>query len=328
MKISVKSPTRVDLAGGTLDCWPLYSLVDSQCLTINFSIGICSEVELTPREDNRIEVIVGDLAFEKIFPDVSELLACEDSELRLIRVLVDYFQPTQGFKLESRSDSPVGAGLGGSSSLTISFLKAFGLWLKREWTDHKIVTVAHNLEAKLIKSPTGTQDYYPAFQAGLHYINYTPDGISLETREIPKKIFTDHLTLVYTGVPHHSGINNWQVIKAVVEGDSQVLSALRSINDVAKRMRKVIDSAQWSEIPQLFEEEYQHRVTLTSHFTSPRIDELKNVVLSSGAHAVKICGAGGGGCVAVWSPLDTKAKVESACRTVGFQLLPLSLEKI
>jgi len=285
-------------------------------------------VQLTPRPDRRIEVIVGDLAYEKLFANLDELLACEDSESKLIRVLVEYFQPQQGFKVESHADSPVGAGLGGSSSLVISLLKAFGEWLNKHWDAHQIVKVAHNLEAKLIYAPTGTQDYYPAYQTGLHYISYTSDGILLETREIPKDKFNQHMTLVYTGVPHHSGINNWQVIKAVVEGDGKVLSVLRSINDIAKRMRTVIEANQWGDIPQLFEEEYQNRVALTDHFSSLQIEELKKALLSSGAQAVKICGAGGGGCVAVWSPADKKTEVEKTCLTAGFQILPLNLEKI
>ncbi|MCB0363817.1 MAG: galactokinase [Bdellovibrionaceae bacterium] len=328
MTINVKSPTRIDLAGGTLDCWPLFPLVAPRCTTVNFSIGICSEVELTPGESSTIEVAVEDLKYQKSFVDLATLLECQDKELSLIRVVCEYFQPHIGFKIRSRSDSPVGAGLGGSSSLTISFLKAFGQWSGCEWSAHQIVEVAHNLEAKLIHAPTGTQDYYPAFQAGLHFIHYTSDGVGLETQEVPREVFNKHLTLVYTGVPHHSGINNWQVIKAVVEGDLNVLSALREINKIAENMQKAVLSSKWGEIPQLFNEEYRFRVQLTPHFSSPRIEELKDVVLSAGADAVKICGAGGGGCVAIWSPAESKIEVERACQASGFQILPLSLEKI
>jgi len=328
VSLSIKSPTRVDLAGGTLDCWPLAPLVDSHCLIINFSVGIFSQVQLIPQQDSCIEVIVADLSYKKKFTTLDELLACEDSELTLIRVLTEYFQPKQGFKVESRSDSPVGAGLGGSSSLTISFLKAFGKWLHKNWDIYQIVEVAHNLEAKVIHAPTGTQDYYPAYQTGLHYISYTSEGTSLEIQEIPKDKLNQHMTLVYTGIPHRSGINNWQVIKAVVEGDYKVLLALRGINKVAKCMRTAIKNNQWIDIPQLFQEEYQYRVSLTDHFSSPQIEELKKAVLSSGAEAVKICGAGGGGCVIVWSPVDRKTEVEKTCLTAGFQILPLNLEKV
>ncbi|MCB0386253.1 MAG: galactokinase [Bdellovibrionales bacterium] len=302
--------------------------MSSHCTTVNFSIGVCSYVELTPKDTSEIEVHVEDLNYQKRFVHLEDLLSNQDKQLSLIRVLCEYWQPQQGFSVRSRSDSPVGAGLGGSSSLTVSFLKAFGQWLGRDWTAHEIVEVAHNLEAKLIQAPTGTQDYYPAFASGLNFIHYTSDGISLESQEIPKGVFEQHLTLVYTGVPHHSGINNWQVIKAVVEGDLRVLSALREINQVARSMQKAVLSSKWDEIPQLFNEEYKFRVQLTPHFSSPRIEELKDVVLSAGADAVKICGAGGGGCVAVWSSADKKSEVDCACQASGFQILPLSLEKI
>ncbi|MCC7404898.1 MAG: galactokinase [Bdellovibrionales bacterium] len=328
MTITTTSPTRIDLAGGTLDCWPLFPLVDSHCLTVNFSIGICTEAKLTPQEGKSIEIVMNDLKYRKSFANLNQLMSCTDPELRLIRIVAEYFKPTQNFSLETRSDSPVGGGLGGSSSLTISLLKAFGKWLGRQWTVRDIVEVAHNLEAQLIKAPTGTQDYIPAFQSGLHFINYHADGIRLESQATPKDVFERSMTLVYTGVPHHSGINNWQVIKAVIEGSAQVLAALREINQVAKHMQKVVLSSQWDEIPRLFSEEYRFRVMLTPHFSSPRIEELKDVVLSAGADAVKICGAGGGGCVVVWSPAERKRGVEAACQAAGFQILPLRLQQI
>ncbi|MDE0518832.1 MAG: hypothetical protein OXH36_04675 [Bdellovibrionales bacterium] len=43
-KYSVKSPTRVDLAGGLLDIWPVYALVPD-CVVLNFSIPVFTSVQ-------------------------------------------------------------------------------------------------------------------------------------------------------------------------------------------------------------------------------------------------------------------------------------------
>lgn len=326
--IKVTSPTRVDLAGGTLDCWPLYNLVAPCCVTVNFSIGICSQVELEPWDRSEVHIVLEDLNYSQSFSSSDELLTSDDGRMKIIKGMVEYFNPPSGFSLKTRSQSPVGAGLGGSSSMTVSLLKAFGQWLERKWTLLQIVEIAHNLESKMIHAPTGTQDYFPAVESMLHFIHYTVEGPRVESLAIPKDLFTQHMSLVYTGVPHQSGINNWQVIKKVIEGDLSVLSVLRTINQISLQMKNCLKAQEWEAIPDLLEKEFKGRVALTPHFSSPRIEELRNVVLSAGAQAVKICGAGGGGCVVVWSQPEQKKSVEVACRNSGFEILPLNLHQI
>ena len=64
--IVIKSPTRVDLAGGTLDLWPLYNFVGG-AVTINIAIDIMTTAEITPLEGGKIELISDDLQFQKSF---------------------------------------------------------------------------------------------------------------------------------------------------------------------------------------------------------------------------------------------------------------------
>ncbi|HWU42132.1 MAG TPA: hypothetical protein VN132_01800, partial [Bdellovibrio sp.] len=63
------------------------------------------------------------------------------------------------------------------------------------------------------------------------------------------------------------------------------------------------------------------RVRLAPEFTSPEISRLAELSLQNGAEAVKICGAGGGGCVLVWCPPEKKQGVAHACQKAGFQVM-------
>ena len=58
--IKVKSPTRVDLAGGTLDMWPLYNFVKG-ATTVNVAIDIFTEVELEFTDSKTIKIESADL---------------------------------------------------------------------------------------------------------------------------------------------------------------------------------------------------------------------------------------------------------------------------
>lgn len=323
MKITKQSATRVDLSGGTLDCWPLHLLVDS-CVTVNLSVSIFTHVSLEERADRKVEVQIRDLRFEKIFDDLDQLLASPQEELKLVQKHLAFWKPTKGFKLVTSSESPVGGGLGGSSSLSISLIKAFSEWMGEKLGLYETVTLSANLEAQVLHKMTGTQDYYPAVQPGLNAIHYTPRGPRLETLPTSKEMWDRHLSLVYTGQPHHSGLNNWQVIKAALNNEAPTMKALADIRDVSWDMYAALKSEKYQDFPGLFDREFEARVRLSTSFSSPEIDRLRNVALKSGALAVKICGAGGGGCVLVWSHPDRKAQVEAGCREAKFEVLKAS----
>jgi D-glycero-alpha-D-manno-heptose-7-phosphate kinase len=318
--IKKQSATRVDLSGGTLDCWPLFLLVDS-CVTINLAISIFTHVTLEPRADKGIDIHMKDMKYKKSFSGLEELLACKDEQLKMVQIHAAFWKPATGFALETFSESPIGGGLGGSSSLSISLIKAFAEWQKKDFGIYDMVTLSANLEAQVLSKMTGTQDYFPAIQPGLNAIHYTPKGPEIESLKTSKDFWDKHLSLVYTGQPHHSGLNNWQVLKAALNGEAATLKALRDIRDVSWDVYAALKNGGTADLPRLFDREFEARVRLSSSFSSPEIDRLRNVALKAGALAVKICGAGGGGCVLVWSQPDRKSAVESGCREQGFEVL-------
>ncbi len=319
--IRIKSPTRVDLAGGTLDMWPLFNFVGG-ATTINLAIDIWTEVELTPAPSTAITIESKDLKQQWHFTDRNAFLTALDPKILFYQKIIEKFSFEQGFTLTTSSQSPIGGGLGGSSSLVISILKAFQKWQNISTrTTHKLVELAHNIEAEILKTPTGTQDYYPSLEGGLGFINYAATGITNSVLPIVGTPFEDHFLLVYTGRSHHSGLNNFEVLKAAVEGDLKVLSALKKIKNIAEILKAAILQKDWAALPSLFRQEFEARLELTPAFSSPEIERLAKITVAAGALAVKICGAGGGGCVLVWVPPKNRDKVVQVCQNEKFQCL-------
>lgn len=318
-----KSPTRVDFSGGTLDCWPLYLMVDS-AKTINLCIDILTTAQLTLRADTQIKMSIRDLNYKKSFKDLGEFLACEDEELALVKAHINHWRPEFGFELFTASDSPVGGGLGGSSSLSMGLIDVFLKALDRKMSPPERVILSGNLEAQVLKKPTGTQDYFPSYLSGLNTIHYTPEGFVTEKMDVDLNYIKDHLSLVYTGKPHHSGINNWSVIRDVFDGNKTTLAVLQEIKDITEELYQILKEKSLKDIPGIFKKELSARERLSKHFTSPEISRLADVSLRQGAEAVKICGAGGGGCVALWSPPELKKVIEETCQKEGFQVLPMT----
>ncbi|WP_413293017.1 galactokinase [Bdellovibrio sp. HCB185ZH] len=320
-KIIVKSPTRVDLAGGTLDLWPLYLFINGAS-TVNVAIDVYTNVELTPHEDSTIVLESADLKVRKTYSNLVEALADTDPQMILLQTQLRYWMPTKGFSLKTSSESPVGGGLGGSSSLTIGLMKAFAQFCNKPFRDvHHMVHSAHNIEAEILNTPTGTQDYYPAASGGLNILRYGYDGIQQEVMDVSKTPLAEKFMLIYTGKAHHSGLNNFEVMKDSVAKDPGTIQALRDLKVIAIETEHAVRSGNWNELGNLFKREFEARVRLAPEFSSPEIRRLSELSLQNGAEAVKICGAGGGGCVLVWCPPENKKGVADACQKAGFQVM-------
>ncbi len=330
--IKCKSPTRVDLAGGTLDVWPLYSFLGS-ATTINVAIDIWTTAEIIIRSDQKIIINSADLNKIWKFECLADFYSSQDSAIGFYQSIFSQFKNSfdklaMGFEIITTSQSPIGGGLGGSSSLTISILKClYQLFELPLPTTHKLVHLAHNIEAEILKTPTGTQDYYPAISGGLSFIEYSASAIEQTIFSLEDTPFENHFLLVYTGRTHRSGLNNFEVLKSAVAGDVKVLAALKTIKLIAEELKTAIENKNWKIVPSLFGREFDARIQLTSAFTSPEIEKLSEICLAAGALAVKICGAGGGGCVLVWVAPENRERVIAVCQKENFQCLnakPLS----
>lgn len=290
---------------------------------MNLAIDIVTLVVLEESEDG-IQVVSEDLPWSATFKDRAELMADSRPQSGMIQLLLEHFPTADRFRLRTKSWSPVGGGLGGSSSLMVSLLKAFSEWTGQELPDvHGLVHRAHNLEARLLGTPTGTQDYYPAASGGLNILEYGTDGIRQEILD-PDERLRDRMILVYTGRSHHSGLNNFEVLKGAVGKDAGVLAALHELKVIADETAAVCRSGDWEALGGLFRREFKARVRLAPAFTCPEIEELDRISRGAGAEAVKICGAGGGGCVMVWCPPGDRERISTVCRNAGFQVLSAS----
>jgi D-glycero-alpha-D-manno-heptose-7-phosphate kinase len=291
------------------------------CITLNLAIDIMTRVTLIPRQDQKIILTSHDTKQEQVYNSVADVPHGKDHDLHLLRVHVEFWKPEQGFELITQSDSPVGAGIAASSSLNISLCGAFSKLTGKVLSTSETVTLAGNLEAKVIQTPTGCQDYFPALFGGLNLIELTALGPIRKKLDIDLAEFEKHFILIYTGKPHHSGMNNWQIFKDHIDGNENTISCFEKLKDVAVKMHEACAMKNWSAFGELFNEEFQARVQISKVFSSDEIERLRAISLAAGAEALKICGAGGGGCVFLWCAPEKRGLVEQECEQAGFRIL-------
>lgn len=162
MNIHAKAPCRVDLAGGTLDIWPLY-LYHQPATTVNFAVDRYTSCGITTRADRRITLCSADLQASEQFESLAALQdAAGQYRLPLPAFVIRFFQPEVGIDIWTNSEAPAGAGISGSSSLIISMCAALNELTGAGHSIEKLREIAQNIEAQIIRVPTGSQDYYPA----------------------------------------------------------------------------------------------------------------------------------------------------------------------
>jgi D-glycero-alpha-D-manno-heptose-7-phosphate kinase len=324
MRISAKAPCRVDLAGATLDIWPLY-LFHASAVTLNFAIDRYTYCDIVTHEDPCITLRSRDLAIEETFESLEALGLATSHRLPLLALLVKFFgldsKEGQGITVESFSEAPAGAGISGSSSLMISTAWALNKLTGRGYTIEKIREIAQNIEAQVIRVPTGSQDYYPAMYGGLSAIELGPAGIARKALPIDPEDLHQRFVLAYTGAPRNSGINNWEVMKGHIDGNATIHDNFDCIAAIANAMRAALERQDWDEAGRLMRQDWTSRKRNAPGITTPLIDHLIAATSNAGSIGAKACGAGGGGCVVFLVEPGAKENVSRVIEEAGATVL-------
>jgi D-glycero-alpha-D-manno-heptose-7-phosphate kinase len=318
--ITAKAPCRADLAGSTLDLWPLY-LFHPGAITLNFAVDIMAKCDITVHSDASIKLISQDTGREDQFSSLEQLCRARHYRHALAARLVKVLRPEVGFTLKTQCDAPVGAGLAGSSALTIAVAGALCKLTDRDMPYEQLRVTAQNVEAQTMHVPTGCQDYYPALYGGINAIHLREDGVKREALPFASRDVDDRFLLVYTGVPRKSGVNNWEVFKAYVSGDKRVVKNCDHIAEISKAMYSALSKPDWSQVARLIREEWKFRRSNYSSISTPLIDRLITVASKAGSRAAKVCGAGGGGCLIIMVKDGARERVTQAIRMNGGQVL-------
>lgn len=311
MIIESSAPTRVDLAGGTIDIPPLF-LFHEGAATVNFAINLLAKCRLETRNDDKIiiESVDRGLKVESSLGRINEL--AHEETLALPAKLVHFFKPEIGFNMTTQSEAPAGAGLAGSSALNIACIGALNRLVGNRYDESRFITIAANVECQVIKVPTGFQDYYPAQFGGAMCLHFRPDGITREPLNIDAATLESRIAVCYTGEPRNSGINNWELTKRHIDGDRALFGLFDGIRDTSLSVREAVVNGDWQRVGEILKAAQPERKKLSPNITTPQMDSLIQKAMDNGAVAAKVCGAGGGGCIAFFCEEGRRADVEKA----------------
>jgi D-glycero-alpha-D-manno-heptose-7-phosphate kinase len=322
VRITSSAPTRIDLAGGTIDIWPLYLFHDG-ATTVNAAISLRAHAQLEPRTDGRVELRSIDTDRTVSAAHWSALDGGGD--LSLLALLARHYG-LENATLTTRGESPAGAGIAGSSALVIAVCGALSRWKGEPDDPDALLRVAMNVECQAIRVPTGVQDYRPALYGGIAAIELRVEGIKRVGLDVDPPELERRIVLAYTGAPRNSGTNNWEITKRHIDGDRHIFDCFERIRDTAAAMRIALERADWDEVGRQIAIEWDNRKRLAPGVNTPTIEDLIARAKAAGATAAKVCGAGGGGCLFCYGPPAARTAIANALAAGGARLLEYRIE--
>ena len=174
--VEATAPTRIDLAGGTLDIWPLY-LFHPGAVTVNAAIDRRAWCRVETGHDG-VHIESKDTRRKVDGRDVSEILG--GGELSLVANILRALDIETGVKVITQSRVPSGSGLGGSSALSVAVAAALRAAFERKIDPDELWPVVRDAEAQTIGVPTGVQDYLAAIHGGVLGIHLEPGELRVE----------------------------------------------------------------------------------------------------------------------------------------------------
>lgn len=311
-------PVRIDLAGGTLDLWPIYALLGGGC-TVNAAIDLWIGLEASfGGETHAIESADLGLSFKG-----TEWPQLAPPGLSWVwRVLSA--APRRPDFLRIKSPVPKGSGLGVSSCLGVGLLgMAMGIEAGEELAAQ--IPLLRDLEAQELQTPTGWQDYYPAALGGCLALHWGPTQ-RWETLTPHPELLED-LLVFYTGQPHHSGATNWEAYKRFIEGDATTREALKDIASIAGEMASAVPKDP-AAVGELLEREGAARVCLSPFVETEAMRAVRGRGKREGWFSgMKPCGAGGGGCCVLVVKKGGREAAQAALEAMALPLLRVDITR-
>jgi len=225
-----------------------------------------------------------------------------------VRGCLEYLGVREGVEIHHIADLPARAGLGTSSAFTVGLL--LGLYaLRNQMRDkHSLAMEAIKVEQDILKEAVGAQDQVSAAYGGFNRINFARDG-SVEVRRILAQRerlaeLEGNLALYFTGFARTAS----EIAQEQLRLTPQKTRELQTMHSLVDEAEAIITnpSCSLSEFGRLLHESWKIKRTLSQKITNATLDEIYEAGLSAGALGGKLLGAGGGGFMMFFVPLERR----------------------
>ncbi len=326
-----RAPLRIGLAGGGTDVSPYSDEFGGAIL--NATISHYAHAVIEPNE-NGIRIQAMDRKEEQLH-ECNNILQT-DGTLDLHkgvfnRIQKDFGIPNKNFCLTTYVDAPAGSGLGTSSTLMVAIIGAFTEMLKLPLGEYDIAHYAYEIERKDLQLAGGKQDQYAATFGGVNFMEfYEDDKVIVNPLRIRNEYLHElenNLVLYFTSTSRESATIIKEQQKNVLQKNEKSIEAMHQLKEQARRMKEALLRGRLNEIGEILDFGFQQKRNMAHNISNSSIEEIYEAAKKAGATGGKISGAGGGGFMTFYCPLNTRYKVMETLSSFGGQIKPYQFTK-
>jgi len=188
----------------------------------------------------------------------------------------------------------------------------------RRQVRQNLVCLLRDIESGLLGVPAGVQDYYPALWGGVQALHWEAGSVRRETIPHVSRELEKRMVLVYTGRSRQSGFHNWEIAKRHLDGDRRTRVLFDRIARAARDLYDALKARDFEGVGRAMAADADARTRLSPGIRTPEIHDLERILRSNGARAVKVCGAGGGGCVTAYGEAGARRTLAAAALARGY----------
>lgn len=320
-----RAPVRISFAGGGTDLESYYGQHGG--LVVSAAIDKYFYTFATVHKRDTIQIMSSDYQTFHRQEAVQDMVW--DGDLALPRAVLNHFSVHEGLSMFLASQIPPGTGLGSSSTVAVSIIKAIGSLLGLDLSKQQIAEMACFIEIDKLRMPIGKQDQFAAAFGGINAITFASDGISVEPltlRPETLEALEQEILLFYTGVARESVSLLTKQDDAVRSADPTVIEALHAIKAMAAETRRCFERGTLGDFGSILHNSWQQKKRLASGISNARIDECYEMARSHGAIGGKITGAGGGGFLMLYCNRNRGPNVTDALERLGLKRMDFSID--
>lgn len=314
-----KTPLRASFFGGGCDFADYYqnSKYGYGCV-ISVTLDMHVYITVNKRFDDKIRVVYTGNELVNSVDEVRHNIIRE--ALRLTGI-------ESGIEIVYTADLPMtdlGVGLGSSSALAVGVLNALHTYKGEYATARQLAQEAIEIEINRLGQQIGIQDQYAVACGGFNKYIFNADNsvevLPIVLRSDIRNKLLEKLMLFYTGNPRDSR-------KIFVEQKKNIVEHREMLDVLVDAVKEALDALQAGNVDlwgELLNKTWQIKKTFASTISNQLIDEMYDLAIRNGAAGGKILGAGGGGFMLLYVPIEYQEDLKRAL--YQFRQIPFSID--
>lgn len=296
-----KTPLRMSFVGGGSDLPSYYT--QSPGAVLSTSINKYIYVNVNKKFDDGIRLA---------YSITEEVDSISQIKHKIVKNTMEYLNIPGGIEITTIADIPSkGTGLGSSSSFTVGLLNVLKAYQGKVSSTEELADLACHIEIELCGEPIGKQDQYAAAYGGLNLIefnqNSTVNVLPVVCTNDVYRTFESNFLMFYTGITRSA--SQLLSIQSEAMAQSTKFNAMQSMVSLAYDMKYLLESGQTDSIGQLLHENWLLKKSITNGVSNTFIDDCYEKALRAGATGGKLLGAGAGGFMLFYAPIENHSEI-------------------